>query len=208
MKIFPRWEIQMPEWVRMFYPGTFWRGEDKEKVVYLTFDDGPVKGVTEWVCEELKNRDIRTTFFCVGENVKRNPDIYRQLIKEGHKTGNHTHNHLPAWKCSGEEYFENIVKASKVIDTDIFRPPHGQLYPWQVKRLKERFRRIVMWDVLSKDYDNRLSAEEVRANVMDNVRPGSVIVFHDSFKAWPRLKQALPATLDLLLKKGYVFKTL
>jgi len=208
MEIFPRWEVQVPERIRKLYPGTFWRGDDKEKVVYLTFDDGPVKDVTGWVCEELKKRDIRATFFCVGENVERNQDIYRRLVQEGHKTGNHTYNHLPAWKCSGKEYFENIVKASEVIDTDIFRPPHGQLYPWQVKKLKERFRRIVMWDVLSADYDNRLSAEEVRANVMDNVRPGSVIVFHDSIKAWPRLKQALPETLDLLLKEGYRFKTL
>ncbi len=208
MKIFPRWEVQVPERIRKFYPGTLWRGEDKEKVVYLSFDDGPVRDVTEWVCEELKKRDIRATFFCVGENVERNPDIYRRLVKEGHKTGNHTYNHLPAWKCSGKEFFENIGKASKVISSDVFRPPHGQLYPWQVKKLKDRFRRIVMWDVLSKDYDSRLSAEEVRVNVMDNVRPGSVIVFHDSIKSWPRLKQALPAALDFLLKEGYSFKTL
>lgn len=208
MKKRSRWEVQPPKWIRMFYPGTFWRGDVEDKVVYLTFDDGPVPEVTEWVCKELEKRNIKATFFCVGENVTRYPGLFRMLKDKGHGTGSHTYNHLPAWKCSGNEYLENVDKGNDVIGSDLFRPPHGQLYPWQVAALKKRFGKIVMWDVLSKDYDRQLTAEEVFENVRRNVRPGSVIVFHDSAKAWPRLEKALARTLDHLLKEGYRFEVL
>ena len=208
MKLFPQWEVRPPRWIRMIYPGTFWRGEGAEKEIYLTLDDGPVPEVTPWVCEELQKRDVKATFFCVGENVKKHPEIYRMIIEGGHKTGNHTFNHKQAWKCSGSEYFGNIEQAGRYISSDLFRPPHGQLYPWQVPELKKLFTRIVMWDVLSKDYDNRLGANEVFENVKQFVRPGSVIVFHDSVKAWPRLKAAFPQTLDYLLGEGYMFKVI
>ncbi len=130
------------------------------------------------------------------------------VIEEGHRTGNHTFNHIPAWKCSGKAYFENIELGYEQIDSDLFRPPHGQLYPWQVLKLKKLFNKIVMWDVLSKDYDHRLSVMEVFENLKQNIRPGSVIVFHDSVKAWPRLKEALPDTLDFLINEGYSFRML
>jgi len=208
MRAISHWEVQPPQWIRMFYQGTFWRGDIKDKVVYLTFDDGPVPEVTEWVCKELGERRIKATFFCVGENVVKHPELYRLLKEEGHRTGNHTYNHLPAWKCSGKEYFKNVDRGAKVIDSDLFRPPHGQLYPWQVANLKKRFGKIVMWDVLSKDYDSHLTADEVFDNVKRNVRNGSVIVFHDSLKARPSLEKALPQTLDHLLKEGYRFEVL
>ncbi len=176
-----------------------------EKTIFLTFDDGPVQEVTPWVCDELKRRDVKATFFCVGENVTQHPDIYQRVIEDGHKTGNHSFNHLPAWRCSGKEYFRNIEMGMSQIGSKLFRPPHGQLYPWQMSKLKGLFSRVVMWDVLSKDYDKRLSAEEVFQNVKHHVRPGSIIVFHDSVKAWPRLKKALPETLDYLIGQGYSF---
>ncbi len=179
-----------------------------EKTLFLTFDDGPVPEVTPWVCNQLKRRDIRATFFCVGENVSRYPDIYRRVTEDGHRTGNHSFNHLPAWRCSGKTYFENIELGSGQVKSDLFRPPHGQLYPWQMWKLKRLFSKVVMWDVLSKDYDNRLSADEVFENVKRYVRPGSIIVFHDSVKAWPRMKKALPKTLDYLIDEGYSFSLL
>ena len=203
-----RWSIQPPKWVRLIFKDAIWRVDEKEKTVFLTFDDGPVPEVTPWVCNELKRRGIKATFFCVGENVVKHPEIYQMVIEKGHQTGNHAFNHLPAWRCSGKEYFENIELGMEQIDSTLFRPPHGQLYPWQMPRLKRLFSKVVMWDVLSKDYDNRLSASEVFENVKRNVRPGSIIVFHDSVKAWPRLKEALPATVDYLINEGYSFKLL
>jgi len=208
MKIFSRWEVQTPEWIRSFFPGTFWRGNDKDKTVYLTFDDGPVPEITGWVCRELKKRNIKATFFCVGKNAAKYPEIHALLKQEGHVTGSHTYDHLPAWKSSGKEFFKNVDKGAEAAGGDLFRPPHGQLYPWQTGKLKKRFRKIIMWDVLSKDYDNSLTAEEVFENVKRNVRPGSVIVFHDSVKARPRLEKALPRTLDHLLDEGYKFGVL
>jgi peptidoglycan/xylan/chitin deacetylase (PgdA/CDA1 family) len=189
-------------------PHTTWRGARNEKTVYLTFDDGPIPEVTPWVVDLLKQKGIQATFFCVGENVAKYPEVFQLLTESGQQVGNHTYNHLPAWKCSGKKYFENISKCSEWVKSDLFRPPHGQFYPWYGWRLKRVFKKIVMWDVLSKDYHPTLSAEEVFRNVMKHVRPGSVIVFHDSLKAWPRLKDALPRTLDALLRKGYQFKKL
>lgn len=199
------WSIQPPAWIRLIFKDALWRMDKDEKTIFLTFDDGPVQEVTPWVCDELKRRDVKATFFCVGENVTQHPDIYQRVIEDGHKTGNHSFNHLPAWRCSGKEYFRNIEMGMSQIGSKLFRPPHGQLYPWQMSKLKGLFSRVVMWDVLSKDYDKRLSAEEVFQNVKHHVRPGSIIVFHDSVKAWPRLKKALPETLDYLIGQGYSF---
>ncbi len=206
--MFTRWSVHPPDWVKLIFPGALWRISKGEKTVFLTFDDGPVPEVTPWVCGELKKRGVKATFFCVGENVAKHPEIYQMVIEDGHRTGNHSFNHLPAWKCSGKAYFRNIELGSEQIDSDLFRPPHGQLYPWQLPKLKKLFSKIVMWDVLSKDYDNRLAADEVFENVKRYVRPGSIIVFHDSVKAWPRLKEALPKTLDYLINEGYSFKVL
>lgn len=202
------WKIQPPVVLRSFFPGTTWRVRNDNREVYLTFDDGPVEKETAWVLDLLDQYSIKATFFCVGENVKRNPALFDELLKRGHSVGNHAFNHLPAWKCSRQEYFDNIEKAAEYIPGGLFRPPHGQLYPWYMNRLKEQFSKIVMWDVLSLDYEQGLNAQQVCQNVMHYTRPGSIIVFHDSKKAWNRLSEALPASLDALLKKGYVFKKL
>ncbi len=198
--------IQPPFWLRAFFPGVSWRKNKQEKVVYLTFDDGPVEPETIWVIEELRKHQIPATFFCVGENAHKNPHLINQLIDEGHSVGNHTYNHIPAWKCSRSEYFENIDKAMPHIKSRLFRPPHGKLYPWYVPKLRKQFSEIVMWDVLSKDFDNRLSAQDVIDNTLNHVRNGSIIVFHDSNKAWDRMHIALPACIKALKDQGYQFR--
>jgi len=201
-------KVQPPVVLRNLFPGTTWRIKNESDQVYLTFDDGPVEKETTWVLDLLDQYQIKASFFCVGENVQRQPALLDELLKRGHSVGNHSFNHLPAWKCSRQRYFENIFKAEDYIPKGLFRPPHGQLYPWYMSELKEKFSKIVMWDVLSMDYDQRLNAHEVVNNVVKYTRSGSIIVFHDSKKAWDRLHQALPASLDALLKKGFDFKKL
>ncbi len=202
------WKVQPPGIIRSLFPGTTWRKSKQDKTLYLTFDDGPVEKETAWVLHLLNEYGIKATFFCVGENAHRNQDLITELLKKGHSVGNHAYNHLPAWKCSRLDYFDNIEKARPYIPGQLFRPPHGQLYPWYMKALKQQFKEVVMWDVLSMDYDNRLSKEQVLSNVLNNVRNGSILVFHDSKKAWDRLSYALPKSLDELLNKGYRFKAL
>lgn len=200
------YKVQPPLWLRAFFKGAIWRKTQSEKCVYLTFDDGPVEKETLWVVELLKKFNIKATFFCVGENAKRHPHLMEVLLQNGHSVGNHTFNHLPAWKCSRSAYFENIEKGKQYVPGKLFRPPHGQLYPWYMSALKKQFKEIVMWDVLAMDYDKRLSKQTVVNNVMNHVRNGSVIVFHDSKKAWERMSYALPICLEKLQKEGYTFK--
>ncbi|WP_430811848.1 MULTISPECIES: polysaccharide deacetylase family protein [unclassified Carboxylicivirga] len=182
--------------------------KNTDKTLYLTFDDGPVEKETGWVMDLLDSYDLPATFFCVGENAHRNEGMVQELLQRGHSVGNHAYNHLPAWKCSRRAYFNNIEKAADHIPGQLFRPPHGQLYPWYMKALSRQFKHIVMWDVLSMDYDHRLSKGQVLANVLNYARNGSIVLFHDSKKAWPRMHYALPAALDQLLKEGYQFKKL
>ena len=202
------WKVQPPVILRSLFPGATWRKSNVGKTLYLTFDDGPVEKETSWVIDLLGEYNIKATFFCVGENAHLHPHLVQELINQGHSVGNHAYNHLPAWKCSRPDYFDNIEKARPFIPGNLFRPPHGQLYPWYMPELKRRFSDVVMWDVLSMDYDNSVSKEQVLSNVMDNVRDGSILVFHDSKKAWDRLTYALPKSLDQLLKQGYRFEVL
>ncbi len=202
------WKVQPPGIVRSLFRGTTWRKSEEGKTLFLTFDDGPVDKETTWVINLLKEYGIKATFFCVGENAHRRPELINELIAQGHSVGNHAYNHLPAWKCSRKEYFENIEKAKPHIPGSLFRPPHGQLYPWYMGELKSRFSEIVMWDVLTEDYDNRVSMAEVFQHVKDFTRDGSILLFHDSKKAWDRMSYALPKSLDWLLEQGYQFKAL
>ncbi|MBS2210130.1 polysaccharide deacetylase family protein [Carboxylicivirga mesophila] len=202
------WKVQPPAALRALFPHTLWRQKGVGKTLYLTFDDGPVEKETTWVMQLLEQYQLKATFFCVGENAHKNEGLLAELLKKGHSVGNHAYNHLPAWRCSREAYFDNIEKAKPHIPGRLFRPPHGQLYPWYMRALKEQFKHIVMWDVLSMDYDNRLSQHEVLANVMNHVRDGSILLFHDSKKAWKRMHYALPAALDQLLEQGYQFEPL
>nr|WP_321453799.1 polysaccharide deacetylase family protein [uncultured Carboxylicivirga sp.] len=202
------WKVRPPQMARNFFPGTTWRMPTREKVVYLTFDDGPIEKITPWVMDLLDQYKIKATFFCVGENADNNQQLVQELLQRGHSVGNHAYNHLPAWKCSRSAYIDNIEKARPFIPGNLFRPPHGQLYPWYMSELKRRFSRVVMWDVLSMDYDKRLTKDQVVLNVIKNVRNGSIIVFHDSIKAWDRLSYALPKSIEYILNEGYRFEAI
>jgi peptidoglycan-N-acetylglucosamine deacetylase len=201
-----------PWWLKSLYPRCVWDIPVSEKVLYLTFDDGPNPVATPYVLDQLKIHNAKATFFCIGKNVIEHTEIYHRIISEGHRVGNHTFNHFNGWKVRDEQYLQNILQAGKYIDSNLFRPPYGRITRFQVKLISgiknspasSNFR-IIMWDVLSGDFDTTLSFEQCSANVIKNVRPGSVIVFHDSEKAFPRMKDALPRVLEHFSAAGYRF---
>jgi peptidoglycan/xylan/chitin deacetylase (PgdA/CDA1 family) len=197
--------VQLPRWFSKLYPEAIWRLTKSEKTAYLTFDDGPVTDVTLAVLNILREKSIKATFFCVGDNVSRYPEIYRQIIDEGHAVGNHTYNHLHGLKNTNSDYFANIEKAAALIRSDLFRPPYGLMKSSQYKELINRYR-IIMWDVISCDYDPVLTPDQCYNNVVDFVRDGSIITFHDSLKAKKNILTALPLVIDQLIKEGYSFK--
>jgi peptidoglycan/xylan/chitin deacetylase (PgdA/CDA1 family) len=197
--------VQLPVWFTGLYPETIWRIHTGEKVVYLTFDDGPVPGVTSAILSILHHYNIKGTFFCVGENVSKYPEIFQQIREEGHAVGNHTFNHVHGLKTPNKIFFENIEVANQLICSDMFRPPYGLLKGSQYVKLKEKYK-IIMWDVISCDYDPRLKPEECFRNVVDFIREGSIITFHDSYKAERNVLKALPLVIEKLLKEGYSFK--
>ena len=191
---------------RWFYPRYIWRMPVDEKKLYLSFDDGPHPDITPFVLDELRKHNAKATFFCIGDNVARYPEVYKRIIEEGHAVGNHTYNHLNGWQTDDRLYFENIAEAAKWIDSSLFRPPYGRITRFQAKQLMEKWQyNIVMWDVLSGDFDIQLSPERCLKNVTRNMRSGSVIVFHDSEKAYKRLCYALPKVLEKGRDRGYVF---
>jgi len=180
----------------------------QQKTLYLTFDDGPIPKITEWVLDTLSRYNAKATFFCIGNNVVKHPEIYQQILKEGHLVGNHTYNHLKGWNTPKEEYLLNIEKASNYIDSRFFRPPYGKITHSQGKKLQEFGYKIIMWDVLAIDWNTSISKEKCAQNVLKNARNGSIVVFHDSLKAAHNMKFALKATLEYYSKEGYTFKTL
>jgi len=199
---------QTPKWFRALFPaGVVWRLPRKEKTVYLTFDDGPIPEATPFVLDLLKEHKIKATFFCVGDNVYKYPELFEQIKKAGHQVGNHTFNHLRGFKCSTLDYAKNVVKANKYINSPLFRPPHGQIRFFQLLKLMRRYK-IVMWDVITRDYNSGLSGEFVLNIVKEYARNGSIIVFHDSLKAEKNLKYALPKTIEFLIAEGYRFDVL
>jgi peptidoglycan/xylan/chitin deacetylase (PgdA/CDA1 family) len=204
--------VKTPGWLKRIYPRRLWKVDTREKAVYLTFDDGPNPVVTPFVLDELKKYHAGATFFCIGRNVEEHPLLYQRIIQEGHTTGNHTYTHPNGWKTSRDSYLADIAEAAKYIDSNLFRPPYGRIKASQAKGLYhamgDKPAKIVMWDVLSGDFDENLSAEKCTKNVVKNTREGSIIVFHDSAKAFRILKEVLPATLQFLAREGYVFKSL
>jgi len=196
--------IRLPFFLRLPIKNLFWRKPQAHKTVYLSFDDGPIPEVTPWVLELLERENIKATFFCVGENVQKHPDVFQQLIDAGHRVGQHTYNHLPAFKTRNKTYRENINKADKLIQSPLFRPPHGQIRLSQILAMRHQYR-IVLWDVLSADFDQSISPEQCLNNVTQHVRNGSVIVFHDSLKAEKNLKYALPRAIQFMKEQGYRF---
>ncbi len=199
--------VRLPGFFTSLFKEAVWRFDETDRTVYLTFDDGPIPEVTPWVLELLRKEDIRATFFCVGENVMRYPEVYQQILNHGHSVGNHTYNHWQGLKKGDLDYSANISKAGEYIHSDLFRPPHGWMKRSQYHRLKKYYR-IIMWDLISCDYDVRFSPAEVLRNVTDFVRPGSIITFHDSIKAKENLIEALPAAISWMKEQGYRFKAI
>jgi peptidoglycan/xylan/chitin deacetylase (PgdA/CDA1 family) len=199
-----------PWWLRRLYGGLVWRMPVEEKILYLTFDDGPHPVATPFALEELAKFGAKGTFFCIGKNVDAHPEIYRRVLMEGHRVGNHTQDHLNGWKVDDRRYFENIREAARRIDSDLFRPPYGRIGPLQSSLLRSPpFNySIIMWDVLSADFDEKLTGDQCARKVIGHARPGSVVVFHDSEKAFPRLETALPAVLKEYSAKGYRFDSI
>jgi len=199
--------VKPPGWIRKISSNMVWRIPVEEPVLYLTFDDGPVSGLTEWILEELEKYGAKATFFCVGENVRGNPELYAKILGAGHAAGNHTFSHLNSYRTGLRRYVKDIYKARKVIDSRLFRPPYGRIRPLAARILMPRFR-IILWDVLSMDYDRELEPRIVMYNVVSKARPGSIIVFHDNPKARENLEYALPRVLDHYSRAGYRFLAL
>lgn len=200
--------IERPPFIyRMYFSEALWRIPQSEKTVYLTFDDGPIVQVTPWVLHTLKQYDVHATFFCTGDNVARNPHLFDSLRTEGHQVGNHTMSHVQGVKMNTADYLRNIEKANDLIQSPLFRPPHGFMRPGQFAAIKEKYT-TVMWDVVTRDYSRKLTGDDVFANVKRYTRNGSIIVFHDSLKAQKNMQYALPRSIEWLLENGYRFETL
>ncbi len=198
--------LKPPKIIRRLMPELIWEIEDAESV-FLTFDDGPTPGITEWILSTLDKYNAKATFFLLGRNVEMYPDLYRQIVEAGHAVGNHTYSHQKGWKLSLERYVEDVEFASSYIESNLFRPPYAQITPSQARFLGRRFK-LVMWDVLSRDYSNQVSPKGCLQNVTKYVEAGSVVVFHDSEKSFPNMSYALPRTLEHIQKLGLVCRAI
>lgn len=199
--------IKTPQVIQNLFPNFTWRIPSDEKVLYLTFDDGPIPEVTPWVLELLAEYNAKATFFCVGDNIRKHPEVFKQVKEAGHSVGNHTFNHLNGWNTENIPYFHNVRHCASLTHSALFRPPYGRLKPKQAQFLQRHYR-IVMWDVLSGDFDANISTEQCLDNVINNAKPGSIVVFHDSLKAVEKLQYVLPKVLDHFTQKGYNFEQL
>ena len=203
--------VKTNKWIKKIFNNLVWDIPNSENKIYLTFDDGPIPEVTEWVLDLLKSEDIKATFFCIGDNIKKYPEVYKRILSEGHQTGNHHFNHLNGWKTETKSYLGNF----KLCETEhlklntehsfLFRPPYGKIKPSQSKAIRQLGYKIIMWDVLSYDFDPTISVEKCLENVISNTEQGSIIVFHDSLKAEKNLKYALPKAIQILKNRGFVF---
>lgn len=191
-----------PAFLRMFFPSLVFRMDTGRKAIYLSFDDGPMPEATSMVLQILAEFDAKATFFCLGKNVEKYPELFKQIEESGHEVGNHTYDHLNGWKTSCKEYFKNIEKADGLIGNTLFRPPYGKITPAQIRLLKKKYR-IIMWDVIAGDFDPDTNSDQCVKNVLKNIRPGSIIVFHDTLKAMEKLSKALPVVLKELKEQDY-----
>jgi peptidoglycan/xylan/chitin deacetylase (PgdA/CDA1 family) len=210
----------VPSTIQWLIPSCTWRKEGQGRVIYLTFDDGPHPEITAWVMDELKKHQIKATFFCVGENLKKHTETAKQLLTEGHQIGNHTMHHIKGWKHNNDDYLKDIESCEKEIrdiheqldikkpQPRLFRPPYGQIKPSQIKLLRTKGYEIIQWSDLSCDYDKRLDCEKSLSALVKNAKPGSIVVFHDSEKAEHQLKQILPSYLEAMLAEGFTFEIL
>ena len=205
--------IKVPTIIKKIFYNQIWDIPNNDNKIYLTFDDGPTPEVTQWVLELLEKEKIKATFFCIGNNIEKYPEIFQTKKKKEHSVGNHTFNHLQGWKTTTNKYVENVELCTSIIQqsainnqqSTIFRPPYGKIKPKQSKLLRKKGFKIIMWDVLSKDYDQTVSPEKCLYNVLKKTVSGSIIVFHDSIKAQKNLEYVLPKAIKLLKNKGFVF---
>lgn len=201
--------VKSKRWMKLLFPNHVWKIRTSEKKVYLTFDDGPSPIITPWVLEQLNIYNAKATFFCIGDNIQKHSDTFNQILAEQHSVGNHTFNHLNGWKTNTAVYIDNVelcqaqIKNQKSLITNLFRPPYGKIKPSQSRMLRKMGFKIIMWDIISYDFDDATSKEKCLENVLENIENGSIIVFHDSQKAWKNIEHALPKTLQFLKEKGF-----
>lgn len=197
-----------PKFVRWLYPKRIWAFSTTKKEVYLTFDDGPIPEVTPWVLDQLKNYDAKATFFCIGDNIRKHPHLFQRLLDEGHSIGNHTFHHVKGTHTTTSEYLEEVTSFNRYVvnPPKLFRPPYGKITSHQAKALQNMGYRIVMWDVISYDFDPSITKEKCFTNVLEKMREGSVIVFHDSLKAEHHMRYALPQVLEVIRERGWKAK--
>lgn len=210
--------VKTPKILKRLYANLIWDVDTTEKEIYLTFDDGPTPQITQWVLAELKKYNAIATFFCIGKNVAKNPEILTEIISQGHSIGNHTQNHLNCWKTTSKTYLKDVKQAQKIINhhtqqpttnnQQLLRPPYGKITSKTARKLLKKNYKIIMWDILSADFDQRISPEKCLNNVIKNTKNGSIIVFHDSIKAHKNLQYVLPKALEHFNAQGYTFKTL
>ena len=205
--------VKTPSLVPVVFRNQIWSFSAKKKDIYLTFDDGPTPEITNWVLDTLKQYNAKATFFCIGKNIEKHPEIFQNILNHKHAIGNHTYTHLNGWKSDTKDYLNSILKTEKLLinsksliqNPKLFRPPYGKIKPSQVKMLLKNNYKIVMWSVLSGDFDTTITTENCLNNVIKNTGNGSIIVFHDSLKAFDKVQVVLPKILDYFSKKGYVF---
>ncbi len=201
--------ISIPWWLKRLYnKGLIWSRSTKHKRIYLSFDDGPHPLITNFVLDTLKENSIKATFFCIGDNVLKYPETFERIVKEQHSIGNHTHNHLNGWKSDNIQYYKNILQAAKHIPSKLFRPPYGKIKPTQANYLLKRGWRIIMWNSLSADFDSSIDGVTCFNNVKSTMKNGSIVVFHDSEKAFDRLKIALPLLIEYCREQHYEIRAL
>jgi peptidoglycan-N-acetylglucosamine deacetylase len=200
--------IKSPGWLKSVYRNCTWSIPVTDPTLFLSFDDGPHPVITPFVLDELKKFGAKASFFCIGKNVQAYPDVYKRIIEEGHSVGNHSFSHLNGWKTNDSIYLNDIAEAGKYIDSNLYRPPYGRITQFQLSQLeRKRFQlKVVMWSVLSGDFDSGITAKKCLKNVLNNCKPGAIVVFHDSEKAEDRMRYALGGTLDYFSKKGFRFE--
>ena len=201
--------VKTPKLIKLIFFKWFWSFSNKEKIIYLTFDDGPTHEITEWTLNQLRKYKAKATFFCIGKNIEALPTIFQKVINDGHTIGNHTNNHLNGFKTSTKLYLENIALSEEKFDTTkphLFRPPYGKINWSQSKRIRNNGYKIIMWDVLSADFDTTITKQDCLKNVIKHTKSGSIVVFHDSIKASEKLRYVLPQVLEYYSNNGYSFK--
>ena len=204
--------FKTPWWLKKLYPSYVWNIKTSDKVLYLTFDDGPHPLATPFVLDKLKEYNAKATFFCIGKNVKTFPEIFKRIQAEGHAVGNHTNNHLNGWKTPKDAYLNDVAEAATTIDSFLFRPPYGRITRKEARLIKKATNNpkaeIVMWSLLSGDFDPSNTKERCQENILRHAKPGSIIVFHDSEKAFPIMSSILESSLRYFSAKGYLFNSL